>query len=92
MFQMNIGLYCNQACVHCFVESSPKRTEAMDQAVADQCLKVIANSPTIQTVDITGGAPELNPMFRYIVTEARALGKEVIDRCNLTVLSEPGQV
>lgn len=64
----------------------------MDQAVADQCLKVIANSPSVETVDITGGAPELNPMFRYLVKGARALGKEVIDRCNLTVLSEPGQV
>jgi len=91
VFQVNIGLYCNQACAHCHVESSPKRTEMMDEATVDRCLEVIANSPSIQTVDITGGAPELNANFRRLVEGARALGKETIDRCNLTVLSEPGQ-
>lgn len=92
LFQINIGRYCNQACAHCHVESSPRRiNEQMTRETVDQCLKIIANSPTVKTVDITGGAPELNGEFRYLVTEARKLGKEVIDRCNLTVLLEPGQ-
>jgi len=91
IFQINIGLYCNQACNHCHVESSPQRKETMSREVADRCLHIIRNSPTITTVDITGGAPELNEQFRYLVTEVRKMGIEVLDRCNLTVLSEPGQ-
>ena len=90
-WQVNIGLYCNQACNHCHVESSPKRTEMMDRRVAEKCIDLLARSPSVQTLDITGGAPELNDNFRYMVTEGRRLGREVIDRCNLTVLSEPGQ-
>ncbi|BDA44657.1 hypothetical protein COCOBI_06-1350 [Coccomyxa sp. Obi] len=90
--QLNIGLYCNQACSHCHVESSPLRKEAMDRATAQACLQLLAASRgTVRTLDITGGAPELNPQFRYLVTEARKLGVEIIDRCNLTVLQEPGQ-
>ncbi|GAQ78074.1 hypothetical protein KFL_000070430 [Klebsormidium nitens] len=89
--QLNIGLYCNQACAHCHVESSPLRTEQMDERVARKVVEVLDRSPEIHTVDITGGAPELQPQFRYLVTEARRQGKEVIDRCNLTVLYEPGQ-
>jgi len=91
VFQLNIGLYCNQACSHCHVDSSPKRKQMMTQEVANQCLKIIKNSPSIKTVDLTGGAPELNQQFRYLVQQARALGLEVIDRCNLTVLLEPKQ-
>ncbi|CAM9765771.1 unnamed protein product, partial [Sphacelaria rigidula] len=91
IFQLNIGLYCNQACSHCHVESSPQRTEMVTKDVADRCLKVIRNSPSIKTLDITGGAPELNAHFRYMVEQAREAGVEVIDRCNLTVLQEPGQ-
>lgn len=91
IFQMNIGLYCNQACNHCHVESSPKRTEMMDRKTADRCLEIIRNSPSIQIVDITGGAPEMNDQFRHIVIEATKAGKTIIDRCNLTVLTEPGQ-
>jgi len=91
VFQINIGLYCNQACAHCHVESSPRRMEMMDRKTAQQCLEVMANSPSIKTLDITGGAPELNDQFKYLVEGGRALGLEVIDRCNLTVLSEPGQ-
>ena len=90
IFQMNIGLYCNQACNHCHVESSPKRTEQMSFEIADRCLTIIQNSPSVKCVDITGGAPELNPVFRHLVKESRNLGLEVIDRCNLTVLEEPG--
>mmetsp|Transcript_25598 Transcript_25598/g.31481 ORF Transcript_25598/g.31481 Transcript_25598/m.31481 type:complete len:472 (-) Transcript_25598:207-1622(-) len=92
VFQINVGLYCNQACSHCHVESSPrKKKEQMDHATAERCIELIKASPTVTTVDITGGAPELNDEFRYLATEARALGKNVIDRCNLTVLTEPGQ-
>jgi radical SAM/Cys-rich protein len=92
IFQLNIGLYCNQACRHCHVESSPKRTEMMSQEVAERCVQLMeASASSISTVDITGGAPELMPQFRYVVREARRLGLQVIDRCNLTVLLEPGQ-
>jgi radical SAM/Cys-rich protein len=90
--QVNIGLFCNQACSHCHVESSPLRVhENMDLATVDRVLAVLAASPGVRTLDITGGAPELNPHFRHLVTRARQLGVEVIDRCNLTALYEPGQ-
>jgi len=90
MLQLNVGLLCNQACTHCHVESSPRRSEAMDDALVQHILSVLAASPEVQTVDITGGAPEMTPAFWPLVRGARALGKEVIDRCNLTVLFEPG--
>ncbi|EIE21430.1 Fe-S oxidoreductase [Coccomyxa subellipsoidea C-169] len=90
--QLNIGLYCNQACSHCHVESSPLRKETMDRETAQACMRLLAaSSGSVRTLDLTGGAPELNPQFRFLVTEARALGVEIIDRCNLTVLQEPGQ-
>ncbi|GBF96882.1 Fe-S oxidoreductase [Raphidocelis subcapitata] len=93
ILQLNTGLYCNQACTHCHVESSPKRTEAMDAATAGRCLELLAAAPGVHTLDLTGGAPELTPQFRRLVSEARALRPEltIIDRCNLTVLLEPGQ-
>lgn len=93
VLQLNIGLYCNQACAHCHVESSPKRVESMSDEVADRCLELVASSPSIATVDLTGGAPELNPAFRRLVNGVRRISDdlEIIDRCNLTVLSEPGQ-
>jgi len=93
VLQLNIGLYCNQACNHCHVESSPRRHEAMSSEVADKCLDILANSPSVTTLDITGGAPELQPEFRRIVRRCRELRPDVdiIDRCNLTVLAEPGQ-
>ncbi|TGL56458.1 radical SAM/Cys-rich domain protein [Leptospira ognonensis] len=90
VFQMNIGKWCNQACKHCHVDASPLRTEMMSKETMDQCLEVIASVPSIKTVDITGGAPEGNPNFRYLVESVRRLGKLVIDRCNLTILEEPG--
>ncbi len=86
--QINVGKRCNQACHHCHVEAGPKRTEVMLAEVADQILRVLAASPAVQVVDITGGAPELNPNFRRLVTESRRMGRRVIDRCNLTVLFE----
>ncbi|OFZ30077.1 MAG: radical SAM protein [Bdellovibrionales bacterium RIFCSPHIGHO2_01_FULL_40_29] len=91
ILQINIGRLCNLACHHCHVEAGPKRTENMDSATVDKIIELLAESKTIQTVDLTGGAPELNPHFRRLVTSARELKKTVIDRCNLTVLYEPGQ-
>src|SRR5437667_6783099 len=88
--QVNVGKLCNQACKHCHVDASPKRTEIMRRDVVDACLKVLADT-RIATLDITGGAPELNPDFRYFVTEARRIGAKVIVRHNLTVMFEPGQ-
>jgi len=90
VFQINVGKWCNQACRHCHVDASPIRTEMMDLETVELCLSVIKRTPSIETVDITGGAPEGNPHFRKIVLEAKALGKHVIDRCNLTILEEPG--
>ncbi len=89
--QVNIGKLCNQACLHCHVEAGPKRTEIMELKTVDRLLVLLRLAPGIKTVDITGGAPELNPHFKYFVSEIREMGKEVIDRCNLTVLFEPGQ-
>lgn len=93
VLQINVGLYCNQACGHCHVESSPLRQEMMTAEIAAQCLELLRTSPSIHTLDITGGAPELNASFRYLVSMARQLRPdiEIIDRCNLTVLQEPGQ-
>jgi len=89
--QANLGKFCNQACRHCHVEAGPARTEIMPPRVARRIIEFLAASPGIGTLDLTGGAPELNPSFRRLVQEARRLGKKVIDRCNLTVLLEPGQ-
>jgi len=89
--QINVGKRCNQACHHCHVEAGPKRPEMMSAETAERVLELLAASPEIKTVDITGGAPELNPNFRTLVRRSRARGVRVIDRCNLTVLFEPGQ-
>src|ERR1700716_808925 len=88
--QVNVGYRCNQTCVHCHVDASPYRTEEMSAAVADVVLAFLERR-RIPTLDITGGAPELNPQFRRLVSAARAMGARVIDRCNLTILEEPGQ-
>lgn len=88
--QINLGRRCNQACLHCHVEAGPNRTESMSDTTFDRVLMLLRRSLDIRTVDITGGAPELHPRFRELVREARALGREVIDRCNLTILEEPG--
>ncbi len=89
VLQINLGYLCNQQCLHCHVNAGPRRTEIMTRDTVDDVLKVLQNSGAI-TLDLTGGAPEMNPEFRYLVTEARKLGVKVIDRCNLTVLSEQG--
>lgn len=83
--QINITKLCNQACVHCHVDSSPKRKEQMSLEAVNKCLEILASNNTIKNLDITGGAPELNPHFDYLVTEARKLGKHVMVRHNLTV-------
>jgi len=88
--QINIGKRCNLTCRHCHVESGPTRTENMEKKTADRLVELMKNSTNVKTIDLTGGAPELNPHFKYIITEARKLGKEVIDRCNLTVFFEKG--
>lgn len=89
-FQINVGRWCNQACRHCHVDASPKRTETLTHAYAEKCIQIISSIPSIQTVDITGGAPEGSPEFTYLVQESKKLGKHVIDRCNLTILEEEG--
>ena len=87
--QVNLGYRCNQACLHCHVNASPDRKEMMSRATIDQVLQVLSVRK-ICTLDVTGGAPELNPHFRHLVSGARSAGVRVIDRCNLTVLNEPG--
>lgn len=88
--QVNLGYRCNQSCLHCHVNAGPNRTEAMDAETIELVIEVL-RARRLQTLDLTGGAPELNPHFRSLVRAARALGVRVIDRCNLTILSEPGQ-
>ncbi|WP_027389469.1 arsenosugar biosynthesis radical SAM (seleno)protein ArsS [Chrysiogenes arsenatis] len=89
--QINLGKTCNQTCRHCHVAAGPHRTESMNRETAERILTLLAASPTVTTLDITGGAPEINPNFRFLVSEARKLGKHVLNRCNLTVLFEAGQ-
>jgi radical SAM/Cys-rich protein len=90
VFQINVGRLCNMACLHCHVAAGPqRRDEVMSRETAAACLAAIDRSEA-RTVDLTGGAPELNPSFRFLVDEARRRGKHVIDRCNLTVLLTPG--
>src|SRR2546427_141864 len=88
--QVNLGYKCNQSCVHCHVNAGPTRTEQMDRETMRTVLRYLEASG-VGTLDVTGGAPELNPHFRELVERARTLGAHVIDRCNLTVLEEPGQ-
>ncbi len=88
--QVNVGKLCNQACHHCHVDASPKRTEVMTRITAERVVELAANSRAIGEVDLTGGAPELNPNFKFLVEESRARNRSVIVRCNLTVLFEPG--
>jgi len=88
--QVNLGYRCNQACSHCHVDAGPDRTEMMDRATIDTVLEFLVTN-ALTTLDLTGGSPELNPHFRNLVTAARAANINVIDRCNLTILNEPGQ-
>ena len=88
--QVNVGYKCNQSCLHCHVNAGPTRTEQMTSDTVDAVLAYL-RAAQVATLDITGGAPELNAHFRRLAQQARALGIHVIDRCNLTVLEEPGQ-
>lgn len=89
VLQIDVGKLCNQTCRHCHVDAGPDRREMMTRETAAACLEVLA-AHDIPTLDITGGAPEMNPSFRWLVEEARRLGRRVIDRCNLTILMAPG--
>lgn len=88
ILQVNVGRLCNQTCRHCHVNAGPTRTELMQQDIAELCIDVLDNATAIHTLDITGGAPEMAPVFRFLVEEGHARGLRVIDRCNLTILSE----
>lgn len=88
--QVNLGYLCNQQCLHCHVNAGPKRKEIMSRDCINDVLEFLEKHK-IKTLDLTGGAPELNPDFRYLVEKARSFGTHVMDRCNLTVLNEPGQ-
>ena len=87
--QVNVGYVCNQTCLHCHVNAGPTRTESISRETADLVLGYLEASGAA-TLDLTGGAPEMNPQFRHLVRSARALGARVVDRCNLTILLEPG--
>ena len=87
--QVNVGYRCNQTCLHCHVNAGPTRTEEMDRRTVLDVLAFL-DSSGVKTLDVTGGAPELNPHFRFLVTSARNLDVHVIDRCNLTILEQPG--
>ncbi len=89
--QVNIGKLCNLACAHCHVNAGPGRKELMTRETIDRVIDWFDSAATIDTVDITGGAPEMNPEFRYFVSAIRRIRPEttIIDRCNLTILMEP---
>ena len=89
VLQINVGKVCNQTCQHCHVDAGPDRRESMSRETAEAVIETLAKSD-IPTLDITGGAPEMNPQFRWLVEQARALDRHVIDRCNLTILMAPG--
>ena len=86
--QVNLGYLCNQQCLHCHVDASPRRTEIMDRGTVDNVIAFL-HKKNISTLDLTGGAPEMNPHFKYLVKTANEMGVHVMDRCNLTVLEEP---
>ncbi|WP_430898859.1 MULTISPECIES: arsenosugar biosynthesis radical SAM (seleno)protein ArsS [unclassified Paraflavitalea] len=86
IFQVNVGKMCNQVCKHCHVDAGPDRKEIMTRTTMQACLDVLAANPSFKTVDLTGGAPEMNPDFRWFVEQIHALGKHIIVRCNLTII------
>ncbi len=86
IFQINVGKMCNQVCKHCHVDAGPDRKEIMTRETMQQCLDILAANPSFKTVDLTGGAPELNPDFRWFVEEIKKLNKHIIVRCNLTII------
>jgi radical SAM/Cys-rich protein len=89
VLQINLGYRCNQQCLHCHVNAGPSRTETMSEEVLSQTLDFIRNNP-ITVVDLTGGAPEMHPQFVPLIKALHDMGVKIIDRCNLTILNEPG--
>ena len=89
VLQVNLGYLCNQSCLHCHVAAGPNRKELMIEDNMDDLLQIL-KQPSVHTLDLTGGAPEMNPLFKHLVLKARSLGVKIIDRCNLTILLEPG--
>jgi radical SAM/Cys-rich protein len=90
ILQVNLGKMCNMTCTHCHVDAGPDRREIMERKEIDACVEVLKQNPEIKTIDLTGGAPEMNPHFRDLVVAARRLDRHVIDRCNLTILLAKG--
>jgi radical SAM/Cys-rich protein len=86
VLQVNVGKLCNQTCAHCHVDAGPDRREVMSRQTAERVVELLRRHPGMTTLDITGGAPELNPEFRFLVEQGRTLGRRVVDRCNLSVL------
>ncbi|MEO7264264.1 MAG: arsenosugar biosynthesis radical SAM (seleno)protein ArsS, partial [Ferruginibacter sp.] len=86
IFQVNVGKMCNQVCKHCHVDAGPDRKEIMTKETMQQCLDALENNPWLKTVDLTGGAPEMNPDFRWFVEEIKKLDRHVLVRCNLTII------
>ena len=86
ILQINVGKMCNQVCKHCHVDAGPDRTEIMTKETMQHCIDTLKNNPSIQTVDLTGGAPEMNPDFRWFVEEIKKLDRHIIVRCNLTII------
>ncbi len=86
VFQINVGKMCNQVCKHCHVDAGPDRKEIMTKKTMQQCLEVLVANTNLQTVDLTGGAPEMNPNFRWFVEEIKKLDRHIIVRCNLTII------
>ena len=84
IFQVNLGKMCNQVCRHCHVDAGPDRKEIMTRQTMQECLIALQNNPSLKTVDLTGGAPEMNPDFRWFVEEIKKLDRHIIVRCNLT--------
>src|SRR5210317_1835960 len=89
-FQVNLGYLCNQQCNHCHVNASPKRTEVMPKEIIDKIIDVISNNNNISILDLTGGAPEMNPHFKYFIESVSSRLNKIIVRSNLTILTEPG--
>jgi radical SAM/Cys-rich protein len=89
VLQVNVGKLCNMTCAHCHVDAGPDRREIMTRPTAEACLAALARTD-IPTLDLTGGATEMNPNFRWMVEQSHRLGRHVIDRCNLTILRAPG--
>jgi len=86
IFQVNVGKMCNQVCKHCHVDAGPDRKEIMTRETMQQCLDALKNNRQLKTVDLTGGAPEMNPDFRWFAEEIKKLNRHIIVRCNLTTL------